>query len=65
MKYAFITLKNGYNTSFPAEFLSKNKEKGELEIWGTNGMVGFFPLEQVEFCCITEKRSEVTDNGCC
>ena len=58
MKYAFIKLKNGYETSFLCEFFMKNEESGYLEMWGEKGMVGYFPLEQIDYCCITEKRSE-------
>lgn len=61
MTFAFITLKTGYETSFPAEFLSKNEENGTIEFWGKTGMVGFFPMEKVQFCCITEKKTEVTN----
>lgn len=63
MKYAYITLKNGYATLLPCEFMSEDKEHGFLELWSEKGRVGLFPISQVEMCLITEKRSEEDVHG--
>lgn len=61
MKYAFIQLKNGYNTRIPCEFFSVTDDKKWLEIWGKVSRVGLFPLDEIEIACITEKNKPTVD----
>ena len=63
MKYAYITLKNGYSTLIPCDFMTEDEEHGFLELWSEKGRVGLFPLNQVEMCVITEKNKEEKENG--
>lgn len=54
MKYAYITLKNGYNTAIQCDFMTE--ENGFLRLYGEQGQAGIFLLSQVEMCVITEKN---------
>lgn len=62
MKIAYVTLKNGYSTLLPCDFMTEDEERGLLELWGEKGRVGLFPLNLIEMCVITEKRQQEDGN---